>query len=158
MSILNVKDSSGSWITIPSIGGYTKDEVNTMVAGKANVDHTHPISEIINLKGTLDDFLKNNTVLLSAQLTNGTKTISNILDYRLIGIYVFNGTGQYLSGATCATPWHLINYCNDNSHRLVLSTDTLYYALYFPSATSVAVHNYYVGTGNIPTINIVGIW
>ena len=158
MSILNVKDSSGSWITIPSIGGYTKDEVNTMVAGKANVGHTHPISEINSLQGTLDNILKNDTELLTAQLTSGTTTISNILNYRLIGIYVYNGSGQYLSGATCATPWHLINFCNDSSHRLVLSTDTLYYAIYFPSATSVAVHNYYVGTGNTPTVKIVGIW
>ena len=106
----------------------------------------------------LDNVLKNDTELLSAQLTSGTKTISNILNYKLIGIYVFNGSGQYLGGAVCATPWHLVNLCNNSSHRLVVSTDTLYYAIYFPSATSVAVYNYYVGTGNTPTIKIVGIW
>ena len=32
MSVLYVKDSNGNWKEIPSIGGYTKDEVNTMVA------------------------------------------------------------------------------------------------------------------------------
>lgn len=106
----------------------------------------------------LDNILKNNKVLLATQLTSGTKTIDNMLNYKLIGIYIFNGTSQYLSGATCATPWHLINYCNDSGHRLVLSTDVFYYAIYFPSATSVAVHNYHVGSGTVPTVNIVGIW
>ena len=126
--------------------------VNSMDAGDDTV-----LVEKKAVVDALDNVLKENTVLLATQLTSGTRTISNILNYKLIGIYVFNGTGQYLSGATCATPWHLINYCSDSSHRLVLSTDALY-AIYFPSATSVAVHNYYVGTGNTPTVNIVGIW
>ena len=134
-----------------------EDKSNKVTAWSSTTTDTNYPSERL-VKAALDNVLKENTELLSAQLTSGTKTISNILNYRLIGIYVFNGSGQYLSGATCATPWHLINYCNDSNHRLVLSTDTLYYALYFPSATSIAVHNYYVGTGNTPTIKVVGIW
>lgn len=46
MSMLNVKDSSGNWKEIPSIGGYTMDEINTMLASKANLSHTHPFPEI----------------------------------------------------------------------------------------------------------------
>ena len=106
----------------------------------------------------LDNVLKNNTELLSDSFSGGTRTISNILNYRLIGIYVLGGSGQWLSGATCVTPWHLVNFCYDSSHRLVLSTDTLYYAIYFPSATSVACFNYYTGTGDVPFVKIVGIW
>ena len=53
MSTLNVKDSSGNWKEIPSIGGYTKDEVNTMIAGKANEVHTHTFSQITDISKSM---------------------------------------------------------------------------------------------------------
>ena len=53
MSTLNVKDSSGNWKEIPSIGGYTKDEVNTMIAGKANEVHTHTFSQITDISKSI---------------------------------------------------------------------------------------------------------
>lgn len=133
-----------------------EDKSNKVTAwSPITTDTNYPSERLVKI--ALDNVLKDNAELLSAQLTSGTKTIGNILNFRLIGIYLFNGSGQWLGGATCATPWHLINYCNNSSHRLVVSTDTLYYAFYFPSATSIAVHNYYVGTGNTPTIKVVGI-
>lgn len=54
MSTLNVKDSSGNWKEIPSIGGYTKDEVNSMLAKKANESHTHTLSQITDISKSLD--------------------------------------------------------------------------------------------------------
>lgn len=53
MSTLNVKDSSGNWKEIPSIGGYTKDEVNTMLAKKANESHTHTFSQITDISKSM---------------------------------------------------------------------------------------------------------
>lgn len=55
MSILKVRDSSGNWVEIPSIGGYTKDEINSMIAEcvkKPGDTMTGVLTANVNSEGT----------------------------------------------------------------------------------------------------------
>ena len=77
MSTLNVKDSSGNWKEIPSIGGYTKDEVNEMLGGKANAEHAHSISEVSGLQNNLNS--------MQSSISSTMKTFTTLLDTRSSG-------------------------------------------------------------------------
>lgn len=76
MSKLNVKDSSGNWVEITSIGGYTKDEVNTMIAGKANASHTHSFDSLtgIDKSTATNGYMKlgSGLILQWGTMTNGS--------------------------------------------------------------------------------------
>lgn len=96
MSTLNVKDSSGNWKEIPSIGGYTMDEINAMLANKANRSHNHSISEITSLQSKLN--IKYTILLDDTARGNGTYTLSQAVDnFDMLEVKAscWNGTEMY---------------------------------------------------------------
>lgn len=159
MSTLNVKDSSGNWKEIPSIGGYTKDEVNAMLGGKANEKHTHTISDVNSLQSVLDSSMKTYTLLLdtSSQGMTGTKTLSDsIMNYKYIIVMVQAGVSCSLVPMMC--PSIFIKQRNyDSSTKLVMCTDALYYSIYFPSETSITLNDSNLGNQSQKKMVIYGI-
>ena len=159
MSTLNVKDSSGNWKEIPSIGGYTKDEVNSMLANKANLEHTHQISEVNNLQATLDAIMKTYTKLLDTDSSGmaGTKTLSDsMMNYKYILVLVQYGSSYAIVPMNCP-PKFLRQRYYDASHRMVMSTDSLYYSIYFPSNTTVTLNDSNLGSQSNKKMVIYGI-
>ena len=165
MSTLNVKDSSGNWKEIPSIGGYTKDEVNEMLGGKANAEHAHSISEVSGLQNNLNSMqssisstMKTFTTLLDTRSsgTSGTVTLNDsVANYRYVMIFVQFGTTQSLCPAIYPGSY-LSSIVSLVSQRVVLATDTQYLAIYFPSATSMTVYGSSYTSANIKML-VLGV-
>lgn len=159
MSTLNVKDSSGNWKEIPSIGGYTKDEVNSMIAGKANSSHTHPISEVNNLQATLNSSMKTYTKLLDTTSSGlaGTATLSDsIRNYKMILILLQYGGNHALMPILCPSKFISERFYSATT-RIVIATDTLYCSVYFPSVTSFTLYNSNLGSQSNKKFLIYGI-
>lgn len=159
MSTLNVKDSSGNWKEIPSIGGYTKDEVNSMLAKKANLEHTHLISEVNSLQSVLDSSMKTYTKLLDTTSSGlaGTTTLSDsILNYKMILILLQYGGNHALMPILCPSKFISERFYSATT-RIVIATDTLYCAVYFPSATSFTLYNSNLGSQSNKKFLIYGI-
>lgn len=153
MSTLNVKDSSGNWKEIPSIGGYTIDEVNKMVADKASQ------SEVNTIKSTLASTMKTYTKLLDTDSSGmaGTKTLSDsMMNYKYILVLVQYGSSYAIVPMNCP-PKFLRQRYYDASHRMVMSTDSLYYSIYFPSNTTVTLNDSNLGSQSNKKMVIYGI-
>ena len=159
MSTLYVKGSDGNWKEIPSIGGYTMDEINAMIAGKANSSHTHPISEVNNLQATLNSSMKTYTKLLDTTSSGlaGTATLSDsILNYKMILILLQYGSSHALMPVLCPSQLMRSSFYSANT-RLVIATDSLYCAVYFPSVTSFTLYNSNLGSQSNKKFLIYGI-
>ena len=153
MSTLNVKDSDGNWKEIPSIGGYTRDEVNRLVADKASQ------SEVNTIKSTLASTMKTYTKLLDTDSSGmaGTKTLSDsMMNYKYILVLVQYGSSYAIVPMNCP-PKFLRQRYYDASHRMVMSTDSLYYSIYFPSNTTVTLNDSNLGSQSNKKMVIYGI-
>lgn len=147
MSTLNVKDSNGNWKEIPSIGGYTKDEVNKMVEGKANQVHTHTLSQIT-------DFAKKMTFTEIGRNTGNSSTTltlsQSILNFDLL-IIKARDNYNYWYPAGIMPSFTYTDHPN-NTYRFLMTTDNHYIDLYFPSATAL-----YINGGNRNLVIVYGV-
>ena len=153
MSTLIVKDSSGNWKEITSIGGYTIDEVNRLVADKASQ------SEVNTIKSTLASTMKTYKKLLDTDSSGmgGTKTLSDsMMNYKYILVLVQYGSNYAIVPMNCP-PTFLRQRYYDASHRMVMSTDSLYYSIYFPSNTTVTLNDSNLGSQSNKKMVIYGI-
>ncbi len=134
MSTLNVKDSSGNWKEIPYFGGYTKDEVNKMVEGKANQDHTHTLSQIT-------DFAHKMKFTLLCEVTgNSTTTVTlsqSVLNFDLLIIKTRDSSNWWQMPAVI--PAFTYTDHPNLTYKLHTIDTTHYVEYYFPSSTSVHI-------------------
>ena len=147
MSTLNVKDSSGNWKEIPSIGGYTKDEVNTMIAGKANSSHTHTLSQIT-------DFAKKMTFTEIGRNTGNSSTTltlsQSILNFDLL-IIKARDNYDYWYPAGILPSFTYTDHL-DNKYRILMTTDNHYIEYYFTSTTALHING-----GNRNLVIVYGV-
>lgn len=147
MSTLYVKGSDGNWKEIPSIGGYTKDEVNTMIAGKANASHTHTLSQIT-------DFAKKMTFTEIGRNTGNSSTTltlsQSILNFDLL-IIKARDNYDYWYPASILPSFTYTDHLN-NKYRFLMTTDNHYIEYYFTSTTALHING-----GNRNLVIVYGV-
>lgn len=136
MSTLYVKGSDGNWKEIPSIGGYTKDEVNEMLGGKANEEHTHTLSQIT-------DFAHKMTFTLLCEVTgNSTTTVTlsqSVMNFDLL-IIKTRDSGNWWQ-MPCVMPAYTYTDHPSEKYGFITIDNTHYVKYYFPSATSLYIYS-----------------